>query len=230
MATQACLLPLNNFKDQLRSSDAFRQQQILTSNREALKSVSDKIHTAGTAPGEVLAGAGKSIANAGIDIHNTSAFYLGRPEDFIEHYLPSNGTQAAVMQTTDKLLILSSLLGGRAPVDVMMAEGKGAATTTSMVHGVKVVDKFVGTLEGTVNLKPTLDRIASGGKFPHVNDGGEFKNLEGRLPKQSAGYYTEYVVPTPGNKKAGVQRIVTGKNGEYYYTPDHYQTFIPLNK
>jgi filamentous hemagglutinin len=35
-------------------------------------------------------------------------------------------------------------------------------------------------------------------------------------------------VPTPGVSGPGPQRIVTGKNGEMYYTPDHYDTFIPI--
>ena len=39
-------------------------------------------------------------------------------------------------------------------------------------------------------------------------------------------YYREYVVPTPGINGAGPQRIVVGRFGEWYYTPDHYKTFI----
>jgi len=55
-----------------------------------------------------------------------------------------------------------------------------------------------------------------------------FNNREGLLPKKPAGYYREYVHPTPGIKGTGPERIVTGKAGELYYTPDHYETFIPL--
>ncbi|WP_404995342.1 ribonuclease domain-containing protein [Cupriavidus pauculus] len=28
----------------------------------------------------------------------------------------------------------------------------------------------------------------------------------------------------------GPQRIVTGRNGEVYYTPDHYKTFVPVKR
>jgi filamentous hemagglutinin len=54
-------------------------------------------------------------------------------------------------------------------------------------------------------------------------------NREGLLPAKSSGYYQEFVVPTPGVSCAGSQRIVQGAGGELFYTPDHYQTFIPLN-
>jgi RHS repeat-associated protein len=177
---------------------------------------------------EIVKGGLKELGNIYIGIRNAQAPIFGDAP--IAYYEPDNIFQEFGMTVTEHETVVGSFLGMGGPANVAMAEGKAAAVTTTIVNGVKVVDKFAGTLEGTVNLKPTLERIASGGKFPHVNDGGEFKNLEGRLPKQSAGYYKEYVVPTPGNNKAGVQRIVTGQNGEYYYTPDHYKTFIPLNK
>jgi filamentous hemagglutinin len=84
-------------------------------------------------------------------------------------------------------------------------------------------------MTGNVNVGPTLDRIRSGGANPHHNDGTVFQNKEGLLPKKQQGYYREYVHPTPGVSGAGPQRIVTGQNGELYYTPDHYKSFTPLN-
>lgn len=99
--------------------------------------------------------------------------------------------------------------------------GRSSATKTST--------RFVSTAEGVVHdLKPTLDRIASGGKFPHRNDGSIFKNMEGLLPKQNAGYYREFVHPTPGVNGPGAMRVVTGQNGQMWFTPDHYKTFIPI--
>jgi RHS repeat-associated protein len=88
---------------------------------------------------------------------------------------------------------------------------------------------FVATRNGIVDVRPTIDRINSGGTFPHRNDGSIFGNREGLLPAQPHGYYREYVHPTPGSSGPGSQRIVQGQGGELYYTPDHYQTFIPLN-
>ncbi len=91
------------------------------------------------------------------------------------------------------------------------------------VEGVRV-DHFGKEIRGTVDLKPTLDRIQSGEKFPHRNDGSIYQNREGFLPKQSDGYYREYVHPTPGQSGPGSQRIIQGKGGETYYSSDHYKS------
>ncbi|MDX2147681.1 MAG: RHS repeat-associated core domain-containing protein [Planctomycetota bacterium] len=127
--------------------------------------------------------------------------------------------------------------------DAAKAAGKGvddaaqiAAAETRFINGVKVIDKKTGkVLQGTVDLKPTLDRIRSGGSHPHKRDGTNFENrpLPGRispeLPARPTGYYTEYVHPTPGVNGPDPQRVVVGRGGEMYYSPDHYGTFIPLN-
>ena len=39
------------------------------------------------------------------------------------------------------------------------------------------------------------------------------------------GYYHEYTVPTPGSSDRGARRIVTGHEGQYYWTGDHYDSF-----
>jgi filamentous hemagglutinin len=82
--------------------------------------------------------------------------------------------------------------------------------------------------QGDVDLTPTLVRIERGERHPHRNDGGTFRNLEGRLPRKSTGYYKEYVHPTPGLDGPGPQRVVLGAEGELYYTHDHYRTFKKL--
>jgi len=74
----------------------------------------------------------------------------------------------------------------------------------------------------------TSHRIDDGVPFPHRNDGSVFQNREGLLPAQSPGYYREYVVPTPGVRGPGPQRLILGQGGEIYYTLDHYLTFIDL--
>lgn len=71
-----------------------------------------------------------------------------------------------------------------------------------------------------------MDRIKAGEKYPHKNDGSTFRNRENLLPKKQDGYYKEYVHPTKGVEGPGLQRIITGKKGEFYYSPDHYKTFI----
>jgi guanyl-specific ribonuclease Sa len=78
-------------------------------------------------------------------------------------------------------------------------------------------------------VKDTLDRIKAGVKAPYRNDGTKFQNREGILPSEPPGYYTDYVVPTPGVDGPGPQRVVVGAGGETYYTPDHYNTFTRIN-
>jgi RHS repeat-associated protein len=103
------------------------------------------------------------------------------------------------------------------------------------IQGVKVKSHGKVIAEGTVDLKPTLERIRSGGSFAHKNDGSVFKNLPPKgssqplLPEQPLGYYREYVHPTPGVNGPGPQRVVVGQGGEIYYTPDHYESFILVN-
>ena len=82
--------------------------------------------------------------------------------------------------------------------------------------------------EGDIDLGPVFARIAAGEHDSHRNDGTVFGNREGRLPRQPRGYYTEWVVRTDGVRGVGPQRLITGRNGEAYYTPDHYETFVPV--
>jgi ribonuclease T1 len=71
----------------------------------------------------------------------------------------------------------------------------------------------------------TLVLIDAGGPFPYRQDGATFENREGLLPDRPAGHYREYTVPTPGEDDRGARRIVTGADGERYWTPDHYASF-----
>ncbi|MNC91328.1 Guanyl-specific ribonuclease Sa3 precursor [compost metagenome] len=52
-----------------------------------------------------------------------------------------------------------------------------------------------------------------------------FGNFEKRLPIKERGYYREYTVRTPGVKSRGARRIVAGRDGELYYSDDHYDSF-----
>jgi ribonuclease T1 len=80
----------------------------------------------------------------------------------------------------------------------------------------------------------TLSAIRRGGPFRFEKDGVTFFNREGLLPRQPRGYYTEYTVMTPGAADRGARRIVAGGNplrsGEYYYTADHYRSFMRIRE
>ncbi len=75
-----------------------------------------------------------------------------------------------------------------------------------------------------------LQLIEHGGPYAYRQDGMVFQNRERRLPPQMRGYYTEFTVPTPGSRTRGARRIIRGREGDTYYTRDHYRTFIPLDR
>jgi len=112
----------------------------------------------------------------------------------------------------------------------------GTATEEGQSHVTSQIDEQVirdqdgkVAFRGEVDLSGTLNRIQTGKKLRFPNDGSVFQNRERRLPRQPAGYYHEWVHPTPGLDGPGPQRIVTGEQGEIYYTPDHYRTFRRLD-
>jgi len=73
--------------------------------------------------------------------------------------------------------------------------------------------------------RQTISLIRKGGPFPFLRDGVVFGNFEKRLPTRARGYYREYTVRTPGARGRGARRIVAGRDGDLYYTDDHYNSF-----
>ena len=71
----------------------------------------------------------------------------------------------------------------------------------------------------------TLQIIRRGGPFQFERDGVVFGNYERLLPPRNRGYYREYTVPTPGVRSRGARRIISGREGDYYYSDDHYRSF-----
>ncbi len=84
--------------------------------------------------------------------------------------------------------------------------------------------------KGDVDLNPVFERVAAGVRDKHANDGAVYTNREGTLPRKSKGYYHEYVVRTKGlpARLVGPQRLIIGRDGDAWYTPDHYQTFTQV--
>jgi ribonuclease T1 len=78
--------------------------------------------------------------------------------------------------------------------------------------------------------RATLELIDAGGPFPYDRDGVVFENREELLPERDLGYYAEYTVPTPGADDRGARRIVTGEGDEFYYTTDHYRSFVEIDR
>ncbi len=106
----------------------------------------------------------------------------------------------------------------------------GAQTSVQIALGERPQEARGAAREISIKKLPkeareTLALIKRGGPFPYRQDGTTFGNREKRLPIKARGYYREYTVPTPGARDRGARRIVAGRDGEYYYTADHYNSF-----
>ncbi|MGO1051600.1 ribonuclease domain-containing protein [Crossiella sp. CA198] len=77
--------------------------------------------------------------------------------------------------------------------------------------------------------RDTVNLIKKGGPYPYPQDNTVFQNRERLLPLCSAGYYREYTVKTPGVSHRGARRIVKGNANEFFYTADHYRSFVLVN-
>jgi ribonuclease T1 len=127
------------------------------------------------------------------------------------------GHRPRLMHRLPVVLLLAWLLAGCAAVP-------GSASTSQAldpVDGLPVVQ--MGDLPPEA--AATLALIETEGPFPYRQDGAVFQNREGLLPQRPAGHYREYTVETPGSDDRGARRIVTGADGERYYTDDHYDSF-----
>ncbi len=150
-------------------------------------------------------------------------------------------TTAAVVGLFVALVVLAA--GCRAETPATGAVTTGAVTTGAVVTGRPATTATI-TLATTTpattaraglatvaiaELPPqarrTLALIDAGGPFPFPQDGTTFQNRERLLPRQPSGYYREYTVVTPGSPDRGARRIVAGRNGDRYYTDDHYASF-----
>ncbi len=81
-----------------------------------------------------------------------------------------------------------------------------------------------------VEARQVLNEIDHGGPFRYPQDGTVFGNFEARLPGRASGYYHEYTVPTPGARDRGARRLIAGRDGDVFYTADHYTTFRQVKR
>ncbi|UXX92544.1 ribonuclease N [Streptomyces sp. AD2-2] len=115
--------------------------------------------------------------------------------------------------------VLLVLLAVLLPVGCSSTATTGAGTATATATATVRLSQLPAEARRTVAL---IDR---GGPFPYAKDGVVFGNYEKLLPRQKRGFYHEYTVRTPGSRDRGARRIVTGQDGEIYYTDDHYKSF-----
>lgn len=78
--------------------------------------------------------------------------------------------------------------------------------------------------------KEVLGLIRAGGPFEYDQDDKTFQNREGILPSQKRGYYREYTVETTGSSDRGARRIIGGREGDRYWTDDHYDSFRQIEE
>jgi predicted Zn-dependent protease len=114
-------------------------------------------------------------------------------------------------------------VGSRAAADDAVAPKEVEAPLPPRAKGAE--EPTIRRAELPPEAHETLRLIDAKGPFPFERDGIEFKNREGRLPYRPGGYYREYTVVTPGERTRGARRIVTGANGERYWSDDHYASF-----
>ncbi|RZS39302.1 ribonuclease T1 [Herbihabitans rhizosphaerae] len=123
-------------------------------------------------------------------------------------------------------------------VAVLTALGLGTAayadTTVPAAPAAECGDTSGFTVVPLSQLPPeatdTEKLIETDGPFPYPQDGTVFQNREGLLPQCPSEYYHEYTVKTPGSDDRGARRIVTGEGGEHFYTKDHYETFVLIDR
>lgn len=134
--------------------------------------------------------------------------------------------------------VVGVLVGVLLPIDLATREtsapgasaGPSAVSTLGVVLEPPVGLPIVDLDELPPEAARTVELIDSAGPFPNPQDGSTFQNREGRLPERPERYYREYTVPGTGNGDRGALRIVTGADGELYWTADHYDSFAWINR
>jgi guanyl-specific ribonuclease Sa len=90
-------------------------------------------------------------------------------------------------------------------------------------------DKVTGIRQVVASLRGTGEAPEGFYQHPDIHGPVEFMNNKGLLPTQDAGYYYEWDVhPYQGDAMRGIERLVTGSNGEIYFTPNHYTSFYAI--
>ena len=111
----------------------------------------------------------------------------------------------------------------------MLIGGAFSAASTSsvlLIDGINPItgDPLVQVTAEDLCLTDQVTRIKNGEKYSFTHDSKPYHNKDNYLPKNVK--YTEYIVPPSSGKGAGIQRIIVGDNGKWYYSPDYHNSFI----
>ncbi len=136
---------------------------------------------------------------------------------------------AAATSATVATAAKGAVIGGAAAV-LMSGHGGGDSGQATEKPAADSDKPEQITDDQWTRIKKILNRIKNGEPldFP-AKDGTIYRNGgPGKLPaKPDPQYYREYTVAREAGKR-GVERLVIGKEGEVYFSPDHYYTFIRL--
>lgn len=135
---------------------------------------------------------------------------------------------AVVAAVLVAVLVLANCGGGSSRTSASgasasVAAGGGAAQSVPSRPPAGMATVSLGSLPAEA--RDVVDKLDHGGAFKYRQDGTTFGNRERRLPPKPQGYYREYTVATPGLSDRGPRRVIAGRQGELYYTPDHYRSF-----
>jgi len=149
-------------------------------------------------------------------------------------FLVFSGTSGDVTTDTASQVSAAESTADTDLIDEQSADAEATPTTIAdtMVDTVaRASDLPTITLdELPIEAIETLLLIDDGGPYPYRQDDGTFQNREGILPDRSREHYREYTVDTPGSSTRGARRIVSGADGERYYTDDHYESFREISR
>ncbi len=147
----------------------------------------------------------------------------------------AHGGPASVDSATNASVALVAQVDERAvaPTDVRVAavaQTARAVASPTDAPAVTLAQAVVAPVDVPQKARDVLTEIEKrSGEPPRGYVGGRtFQNRERRLPR---GSYREYDVnPKIRGRDRGPERIVIERwSGRAYYTPDHYETFIPMN-
>lgn len=123
----------------------------------------------------------------------------------------------------------SSRAGGDSSVSGTSEPGERTPATMGPVEGADL--PTVRLVDLPPEAAEVVEAIDAGGPFAHPEkDGDRFGNYEGLLPERERGWYREYTVPTPGLDHRGARRVVAGRDGELFWTDDHYESFARIRR
>jgi RHS repeat-associated protein len=177
--------------------------------------------------------------NSGYNVPNYNANSANANLTGVEGVNPANWNTEPLIGPFDFIgMGLPKLLGlgliGGIGEGIVGALGRDVAEEAATKIGSRVVD-FIGGVEvksfgkiigeGTVHVRPTIDAIENG----ILKSSGIYKNFEmhPQLLENSFGYWNKYELLDFGRQSP--LRLLKGNGGEYFLSPDHYKSLIPLH-